>query len=290
MSTENDRLLELIGKGDTLQALHLLVNAGSSEGARLAVNRALYGAAGNGSGDTIDSAREQSQSGLNALNERDKATALFNLGCFSLHQDDVQEARIRFAEVLELEPQHIMARHNLAYAQELLAETADARREYQAVLAQNPDMVLTRLNLAQLQLQEGDVEGGVAELEALNDADPANMGVLLYLCRGLVQRGSEADMRTVLERLAASSDAGRYVDLQECRAYALFQLGETDAAEAAFRELLEASADNLFAITGMIKVLGQRGDYEGMKAYVGQRQALDPAEAVGALQADLAGL
>ena len=289
MSTENDRLLDLIGKGDTLQALHLLYNGAGSPSARLAVNRALYGAGGEVHDDILESAQEQHQAGLNSLDARDRATALYNLGCFALHQDDVMQARMRFAEVLELEPQHLMARHNLAYAHELLAETDDARREYQAVLAQNPACALTRLNLAQLQLQEGEVAGGLAELEALHRADPDNMGVLLYLCRGLLQRGGEPDLRGVLERLDGSADALRYVDLLECRAYALFQLGDLDAAEKAFRALLETSADNLFAITGMIKVLGQRGDYPGMQPFVERRQAREPSDAVAALQADLAG-
>ncbi len=289
MSTENDRLLDLIGKGDTLQALNLLYKESGHTDARLAVNRALYGASGDAHDDAIAAALARQQAGLNALDERGRATALYNLGCFALNQDDVVEARIRFAEVLELEPQHLMARHNLAYAHELLAETDDARREYRAVLAQNPACALTRLNLAQLQLQEGDVAGGLAELEALHRTDPDNMGVLLYLCRGLLQRGSEADLRSVLERLEGSADARRYVDLQECRAYALYQLGDLDAAEPAFRALLETSADNLFAISGMIKVLGQRGDYTAMKPYVERRKALDPSDAVAALLSDLAG-
>ena len=45
MSSENDRLLALIGKGDTLQALNV-VYTGEGGGSRLALNRALYGPAG----------------------------------------------------------------------------------------------------------------------------------------------------------------------------------------------------------------------------------------------------
>lgn len=288
MSTDNDHLLELIGKGDTLRALNQLYTDSAPTGGRLALNRALYGAAGDGGEGLLDTALETQRARLGTLDERDRATAIFNLGCIALSQDDVDEAILRFGEVLEMEPQHVMARHNLAYAHELMAETDEARREYEAVLAQNPASALTRLNLAQLKLQGGDVEAGVADLEALHRSDGDNMGVLLYLCRGLLERGGEDDLRAVLERLEASAEAMRYVDLQECRAFALFQLGDLDGAEQAFRQLLETSADNLFAITGMLKVLGQRNDYKGMKPFAERHQALDASDAGAAMLTDLA--
>jgi tetratricopeptide (TPR) repeat protein len=289
MSSENDRLLELIARGDTLQALELLFAESAPAGARLAMNRALYGPAGEDHEERIRAAEQQQRTALSALSGAQQAAAHFNLGCFALAQDDVLEARLRFAEVLELEPGHLMARHNLAYAHELLAESDEARREYEAVLEQNPDCVLTRLNLAQLALSEGDYEAGLEDLEALHAAEPGNMGVLLYLCRGLLLRGSAEDLERVLALLGESAGAGHYVDLQECRAYALYQQADLDAAEAAFRELLDANGDNLFALTGMMKVLGQRGDLKGLRPYAERCQAVSPSEATAALVRDLAG-
>jgi tetratricopeptide (TPR) repeat protein len=289
MSTDNDRLLELISKGDTLQTLHLLFADGAPGGARLELNRALYGPASEAHDARLRAADQQHRTRVGSLSGPEHVTALYNLGCFALSQDDVMEARVRFAEALELDPQHLMARHNLAYAHELLAETDDARREYQAVLAQNPDCVLTRLNLAQLALAEGDYEGGLAHLDALHRQDPGNMGLLLYLCRGLLLRGSPPDLERVLALLQEARDTERYVDLQECRAYAQYLLGDLEAAETAFRQLLEASPDNLFALTGMLKVLGQHGRPEDVRPYAERYQALHPSEAIAAVLKDLTG-
>jgi tetratricopeptide (TPR) repeat protein len=287
MSTANDRLLELIAKGDSLQALNLLQSGGAD--ALLGVNRALYGPLSEANGARVRDQDRQHRAQVSAVQGEAQVTALYNLGCFALMQDDVLEARLRFTEVLEQEPQHLMARHNLAYAHELLAETDDARREYQAVLDQNPDCVLTRLNLAQLALQEGDYGSGLEDLEALHAADPANMGVLLYLCRGLLERGEPADLARVLQLLGQSAAAARYVDLQECRAYALFRQEDMEGAEAAFRQLLESDGDNLFALTGLIKVLVQRNELKALKPYVERCQALAPSDAMAGLLEDLAG-
>ncbi|HKI99803.1 MAG TPA: tetratricopeptide repeat protein [bacterium] len=289
MSTDNDRLLELIGKGDTLQALNLLFADASSGSTRLAMNRALYGPSSEEAGERIRAADQEQRTRLGGLSGDAQATALYNLGCFALNQDDVMEARLRFAEALELQPGHLMARHNLAYAHELLAETDDARREYAAVLAQNPDCLLTRLNLAQLALSEGDYETGLDDLEALYRDDPGNMGVLLYLCRGLLLRASPPDLERVLALLGENPAAERYVDLNECRAYALYLMGDLDAAEAAFRQLLDVGGDNLFALTGIIKVLGQRDDLTALQPYVERYRAQHPSEAVDTMLQDLKG-
>lgn len=289
MTTENDRLLERVTQGDTLQALNLL-HAGTGEGdSRLALNRALYGPLSDEHGERIREAEQAHRERLAELAPAEKVAALYNLGCFALMQDDVLEARLRFDEVLELEPGHLMARHNLAYAHELMAEVDEARREYEAVLAAHPDCGLSRLNLAQLKLAEGDHEGGLADLEAMHGQDPANMGVLLYLCRGLLLRGGNADLQRVLELLSATAEADTFVDLQECRAYAQYLLGDLEAAERSFAHLLESSEDNLFALAGMIKVLGQRSDFDGLRPYAERYEALAANESIAALLAELRG-
>lgn len=289
MSTENDQLLALICSGDTLHVLHRLLAEPAGGGPRLAMNRALYGPAGEASGEQVRAADQVHRERMGALDAEQQVTALYNLGCFALSQDDVMEARLRFAEVLEREPEHVMARHNLAYAHELLAETAEARQEYEAVLARQPDLALARLNLSQLALAEGDHEQGIELLEALHAQAPDNMGLLLYLCRGLLLRATPQDLERVLELLAGSGETGRYVDLQECAAYAHFLLGDLEAAEAAFRALLDADANNVFALTGMMKVLAQRVDLAGLKTYADRLQALFPTEAVAGVMQELAG-
>jgi tetratricopeptide (TPR) repeat protein len=287
MSADNDRLLERIGAGDTLRALSLLQPESGNGDPRLALNRALYGAGGEEDEERIRAADQQHRAALSQAQGAERATLLYNLGCFALRQDDVVEARMRFGEVLELEPGHLMARHNLACAAELLAETEEARREYRAVLAQNPHAALSRLNLAQLALQDGEYEEGLEHLETLVTEQSGNMGVLLYLCRGLILRGSAADLERVLSLVGPGSEAERYVDLQECRAFALFQLGDLEDAEAAFQALLDSDADNAFALAGMIKLLGQRGDFDALHAYAERLHAVAPGDATAKLIQEL---
>jgi len=288
MSTENDRLLALIANGDTLQALNRLLADPAPTDPRLAINRALFGPVDDATTELVAASVNEHRMQVGGSAGPARVATLYNLGCFALQQDDVLEARLRFAEALELAPEHLMARHNLAYCHELLAESDAARAEYQAVLSQNPDCALTRLNLAQFALQEGDYEAGLEDLEALYADDPGNMGVLLYLCRGLLQRGEAADVERAMALLDQTADAERFVDLQECRAYALFKQGDLEAAEAIFRTLLEAAPDNLFALTGMIKVLGEGGATAELKGYAERYQALQPSESISALLADLA--
>lgn len=289
MTMDNDALLELICHGDTLQVLHRLLTEADGGGARVAMNSALYGPPDDASEELIRSADQAHREHIGTLEGPQRVTALYNLGCFALSQDDVMEARMRFAEVLERAPGHVMARHNLAYAHELLAETDEARHEYRAVLAQHPQVSLTRLNLSQLSLAEGEHEQGVEQLEALYAEEPDNLGLLLYLCRGLLLRATPQDLERALTLLVDNEATNRFVDLQECVAFAHYLLGDIDAAETAFRELLEADGNNLFAITGMMKVLAQRPDLEGLKAYAERSQALSPSEGVAAVLRELAG-
>ncbi len=285
MSIDNDGLLALICRGNTLEALADAAGA-TDGGARLAINRAMYGPTTAEGQALIQREEANHRDALGSADDAERALMLYNLGCFALAQDDVLEARLRFSEVLELQPDHPMARHNLAYAHELLAETEDARAQYNAVLAQNPDCALSCLNLAQLDLAEGDYEQGLAALEGLHVEQPENMGLLLYLCRGLLMRATSEDLERVVA-LTAAGDAGRYLDLSECRAYALYLLGDLEQAEAAFRQLLEDGADNAFALAGIVKVLGQRGDFKAALPYVERYAAQNPSEAAAALLAEL---
>lgn len=287
MTAENDRFLERYLKGDTLNGLNLLLDESGGGSLRFALNRAMYGPADDAGAEQIREQESAHLARLSGLSDDEKATALYNLGCFALVQDDVLAAQMRFAEALRVDPDNLMARHNLAYAHELLAETAEAQEEYEAILARNPGSVLTRLNLAQLKLQAGDYEQALDDLQALHSQDPDNAGVLLYLCRGLLLRGTGADIDQVLELVNNAPDAQRYVDLQECRAYALYLQGDADAAELEFNKLLENDAENLFARLGLIKIFAQRGDFATLATHVEQLQARNPSDEMTELLAQL---
>jgi tetratricopeptide (TPR) repeat protein len=288
MTAENDRFLQRIAEGDTLSALSLLASGAARAGsARLTLNAFMYGPSDEEHQEPV---REAEQAHLERVGQPDpigQAAVLYNLGCFALVQDDILTARLRFVEALQQEPDNLFARHNLAYALELLAETEQARAEYERVLAGNPGLALTRLNLALLDLQEGDDGRGLETLEALHGEHPDNMGLLLYLCRGLLLRGSPSDLERVLALTGEAPGLASYLDLQECRAYALFLRGEMDAAEAGFAGLLEQNGENRFALGGMLKVLAHRSDFKAMQPYAERYAGLSPNENLKELLVEL---
>lgn len=279
MTTDNDQFLESILKGNILEALEQLYRlGGDSPEAALSLNRLLYGS---GEEEQLEAVREEEaklSEQLAGLDADMKAEGYYNLGCFSLVQDDIVSARTRFSEAIRLAPQHLMARHNLAYAHELLAETEEARHHYQDLLAQKPDCALTRLNLAQIRLQEDDRDGAVGEMEALQSQDPSNKGVLLFLCRALLFRAGQEDVEKAVALLSEVPGLKHYPDLHECLAYAQYLHQDFDAAEAAFSELLAENEDNLFARMGLIKILSEKGDFSALEAHVEKYQAANPTE------------
>lgn len=279
MTEQNDQFLEHIIKGNILGGLELL-NAGGEGGPLepMALNRLLYG---NVEEEQLEVIREAESSLGGKLSEQDdaeKALSYYNLGCFSLVQDDVVSAKDRFAQAVEFAPRHLMARHNLAYAHELLAETEEARGQYQIIRRQMPDCAITRLNLAQLSLQEGDTDAALEELQGLYDQDTGNMGLLLFFCRALLIRAEAEDVEKANQLLGVIPGLKQYPDLHECLAYALYLSGKSDEAEQAFSDLLAENDENLFARLGMIRVLCEKHDFEGVGTHTERYEALNPNE------------
>ena len=286
-----DSALELMAQGDTLEGQKRLFSGEPAPDDRLTrINRCLYGMGHEDGHDLVEEEQERLLERLPQTRGAAQAVLLYDLGCIALYEDDILDAKQRFAEVLKLEPGNRFARHNLAYANELLAEYEQAKAQYSAVLEQDPGFVLSRMNLALLRMQLGEVERGLEELRALHQQNPRNMGVLLYLCRSLLDSGTRDDAQAVLELLERRRDWEEYLDLRECHAFALYVLDKRAEAEAAFRGLVEANGSNLFAHLGLIKVLASRGNFQELGAQLERYQALHPPESVQAILDDVRAL
>ncbi len=286
-----DSALELMAKGDTLEGQKRLFSGALAQDDPLTrLNRCLYGTGREEGHDPIEDEQERLLERLPQTRGAAQAVLLYNLGCIALHGDDILDAKQRFAEVLKLDSGNRFARHNLAYANELLAEYEPAKAQYSAVLEQDPGFVLSRMNLALLRLQLGEVERGLEELRALRQQHPRNMGVLLYLCRSLLAGGARDDAQAVLDLLERRRDWEEYLDLRECHAFALYLLDKGAAAESAFRGLVEANGDNLFARLGLIKVLASRGNFQELGEQLERYQALHPPESVQPILDDVRAL
>jgi tetratricopeptide (TPR) repeat protein len=286
----SDSALETMANGDTLEGQKRLFSGEPAPTDMLTrLNRCLYGAAEQNP-DLIEDEQERLLEQLPKTRSTAQAVLLYNLGCIALFNDDIQDARQRFAEVMKLEPHNRFSRHNLAYANELLAEYDQAKAHYNAVLAQDPGMILSRMNLALLRLQLGEVDSGLDDLRQLHQEFPRNMGVLLYLCRSLLASGARDDAQAVLELLDRRRDWEEYLDLRECHAFALYVLDKHSEAEAAFRDLVAANGGNLFARLGLIKVLAAQGNFQELRAQLERYQELNPPQSVQSILDDVRAL
>ena len=276
----NQSMLDQLREGNTLEAMKLLFGREATHTSGVvAINRALFGTHRPGDTEQIDEAVERHQALLESAEDEQRSTVLYNLGCFALFRDEVLDAHYYFSEAVNARDDHLAARHNLGYTFELMAESDSARQAYEAVLAQDPGYVISRVNLAQLDIAEGNTEQALDTLRELRRDQPTNLGLTLYLCRALLQRGTIADAKEVLTLLASTAKWQTYQDLRECRAFAKFLSGDMDGAEADFRELLTEEATNLFAVAGLVKISAARKDWESLQSFAEQYHALNPCAA-----------
>lgn len=278
-----DTILDLIAAGNTLQGqlqLFSLAEASgsSAEAAVVALNQALLAPPAEKNSAIVQRAKEEHLARLAVAHGKELPNLMYNLGCFALYQDDILEAQVRFQEVLKLDPGNRYARHNLAYTHELMAELAEARSEYEKAAEGAAGLPLSRLNQALVRAEDGDAEGAIGELRDLCRGSPHNLGVLLYLCRVLLAQGTQEHSREVIQLLDRGKEWMEFLDLWECRAYALYLLGDLRQAELALRELLTVSPENLFARLGLIKALAARGSYNDMKQELERYASLNPPE------------
>jgi tetratricopeptide (TPR) repeat protein len=283
-----DSILELIAAGDTLQAqkqLFALPAGPASADALVALDQALLAPPSEESAALVQHAKDEHLARLGTAHGKDLPLLMYNLGCFALYQDDIQEAQMRFQEVLKLDAGNRPARHNLAYTHELMEELAEARSQYEKVAAGPGALPLSRLNQALVRAEDGDADGALAELRDLYQENPRNLGLLLYLCRALLVHGGKEHAQEVIDLMNRRVEWRDFLDLWECRAFALFLVGQTGEAESAFRELLTASPESLFARLGLIKSLAARGNFNDLKQELERYAALNPPEDLTAVLA-----
>ena len=285
---ENERVLDFISKGNTLEGLNLLFgHAGGGGDPLLSLNSALYSPTGRDFAEQVRQAEEAHLERLQTRNDRERGLLLYNLGCFALYRDDIQTAKFRFGEALRLRPEMVQARHNFGYARELMTEIEEAEAEYRRVLEARPDYALSRINLGQILIQEGQREEGLEELRQVVAGQPENIGAALYFCRAILSGGEPEAAREALELLRGRPEWLRYPNLKECLGFAHYLLGEQERAEEIFREMLEENDAHLFPRLGLIKILAAREAHAELFTHVKRYQELSPSPEVADLIAKL---
>ena len=285
---ENERVLDFISKGNTLEGLNLLFgHGGGGEDPLLRLNSALYSPSGRDFAEQVRQAEETHLERLHTRNDRERGLLLYNLGCFALYQDEIQTAKFRFDEAARLRPEMVQAYHNLGYARELMAEFEGAKAAYRRVLEARPDYALSRINLGQILIQEGQREEGLTELRLVVAGQPENIGAALYFCRAILSGGESEAAREVLELLRNRPDWLPFPDLKECLGFAHYLVGERQRAEEIFRELLSENDAHLFPRMGLIKILAAREAHGDLSTHAERYQQLSPSPGVAGLIAKL---
>jgi predicted Zn-dependent protease len=281
-STGFDQAFELIAAGNTLEGLRRLYELPPDD-ALARLNRVLYAPGAPGAEDTIYAERERLLGLLASSAGHERAVVLHNLGCLSLAQDEIAEARVHFHNALLAAEDHLPSRHNLAHAADILAEEDAARVLYREVLDADPSLALSRVNLALIDLELGQRESGLSGLRTLVAEQPANPTLALHLCRGLLASGNPADAAEVHAILGGLADWELFPDLRECYAFASLLLNEKAEAEAMFRALLAEDDGNQFARTGLMRILASRETWPELAAHAETLHAAMPTDRTGEL-------
>ncbi|MDH4120823.1 MAG: hypothetical protein OEV94_03875 [Deltaproteobacteria bacterium] len=267
-------LLDMIRHGNSIEGIRGFKDQPMTDPLVL-VNQILYGAP-TGTNPTISAEKDRHMAMLSSAKGQEKTVLLYNLGCFSLFLDDVREARQFFTQALALEPSLIEARHNLAYAHELMAEPVEAIRLYEEVLAADPNFQLSRMNLCLLEIQEGNREQGLAELRRMAVEFPENKGLVYHLGTALLTPPNKAQAEETLkliERLPGWQD---YPEFARMRAAALIFAERAPEAMETLNNMIDQNPDDVFALAGLIRAKAQTGAFEGLAVLAQRMDELSP--------------
>jgi len=276
--TDSAEFLDFQRNGDVLRSIRRLDGAAHEGPDRLrALNAHLFAPRGEASNAFVEREYARHLELLEGAGERDRAVITYNLGCIALFQDDILTAKLRFTEAARLQPGHAAALHNLALAEELMADFDEARRHLQDALELDAGQRLSQVSLALLLSMLGERVEGLRLLRELHRADPGNVGVLYTLCRTLLAGNTVADateVRSLLEQDGAWED---FPEIRECRGHALLLLEEWQEAEQAFRDVLSEQEARPFSRLGLVKALAEQEDYGALLAAAENYAALVPS-------------
>jgi tetratricopeptide (TPR) repeat protein len=170
-----------------------------------------------------------------------------------LGKGDVDDAIHEYRKAIELDPEKPNPHNNLANALKQVGDIEGAVREYQVAIKLAPQSPAPHFNLGEILREKGDLEGAVREFSAVVDLLPRPVGgnPVAWSRRGqaFYRAGRFEEAREALEKaIELRGDDGPTIDTGPrwwCHIMTLCELGETERAEAYFRQLDEAVKENL---------------------------------------------
>ncbi|MCL5744381.1 MAG: tetratricopeptide repeat protein [Acidobacteria bacterium] len=200
-------------------------------------------------------------------------------GMKALNAQKYDEAAALFTKAIAADPADYSARFNLALAQTMLHNDAEAIANYRKVLEMKPGLYEAELNLGILLLREKQPAEAVSPLQAASDQKPKEFRPRLYLAQALLEGGEFAKSEQAYQAAADldPKSAAAQFGLAQCKA----KQNRLDEAAPYFRKAAEMDAgfkDGLLELASLYEKAGRKADaiplYQQFPDDIGARERL----------------
>jgi tetratricopeptide (TPR) repeat protein len=192
-----------------------------------------------------------------AAKDPTSTTAHFNLGVELERQGHIDEAKLQYRRVLEINPAYTNARVNLALLVWKEGGGGEALAEVRLALALNPRSGEAYNALGYLLMKQGHQDEATAALKTATEISPRLAKPHLMYGQILLQKG-ELD-HALLELGTAMNLNPSIVEIYDYMGSALTKKGSFDAAIAAYEKCLELDPGNVDAYDNLGQLLIQKG-------------------------------
>ena len=180
-----------------------------------------------------------------------------NLGIVFFQRGQAAQAIDEYQKALEIKPDFLEARHNLANASASLGRSAEAIEQYQKALEINPDDAAAHNSLGTVLLQQGRPADAIAQYQQALRINPDYAEAHYNLGNALVSRGRLDD--AIDQYQQAVRIRPDYADAQGNLGHALLRAGNVEEAIGHLREALRLMPDSVVAHYNLGNALLQSG-------------------------------
>lgn len=195
-------------------------------------------------------------------------------GLAYLAQGQFDQARAKFDQALQVDPEFVVANMNLARLALASNKPRDAQKQYEQVLKKSPKHVGAMMGLAALARAEGDEQGVQRWLVKANQANPKAMQPILVLAETYLRQNQALKATNLLSGLnEAQKKSSKALRIQ---GMAYLQAGEFSSAKAIFQQLAELEPNNIESWFQLGRAQAAAGDMSGAGESFDKAIALDP--------------
>ncbi|MBD2562388.1 MULTISPECIES: tetratricopeptide repeat protein [Nostoc] len=205
---------------------------------------------------------------------QDKVTSLINEANRLNKEKKFEEAAVKYKAALHLDPNSVLAHHNLGFVLHELGRLEEAIASYQTALRLDPNLAMAHNNLGVVLSNQGKLEEAIASYQTALRLDPNNATVHYHLGLALQEQRK-------LEAAIASYQAALRLDPNHATAHnnlglALEKQGKLEAASASYQTALRLDPNDAIAHYNLGGVLKKQGKLEAASASYQTALRLDP--------------